>query len=153
MKRSTAAALFGLLLLGLAVISSTRDGRCWLQQMAVAQVDDVLDTVAITGAQRKSLEDAKDSAFAAVNARFELVRNIVRCAFSSGERRAPKYLIEVPRFGPVSEIRWSAPPGSSWAPPAVSRWPRPPPAPNGYLPQRRGTMATEWQSCCSGAWH
>ncbi len=142
MKRSTALAMLGLFVLAMGALCSTAEGRGWLKDVASAQVDDVLDTVAVTPEQRRALDDMKKYLAAEIDAKIEQLQGLVRCVVQARTRPTGAFRLELPRIGPLSEVRV--------APRLIRSLAKPCPG-SGYLPPPRGAVAAEWRSCCSVA--
>ncbi len=143
MKRSTALALMGLFILGMGALWATVDGRRFLRNIAAAQLDDVLDTVAVTHNQRVALERAKHAVAAEVDLRVEQLRGLIECAMNSHARPRGRFFLGLPGNRPAAEIRP--------LPFFVRHSGRGACPSNGYLPPPRGAVAAEWRSCCSVA--
>jgi hypothetical protein len=145
MKRSTALALLGLFTLGVVAMGATSEGRRGLKAIAAAQVDDVLDTVAVTQDQRRALERLKTFVAAEVDAKVEQLQSLIRCAVNSRSRPARRFLLGAPAIGPISQVHLASPQ-------LVQNWARKGSCTgHGFLPPARGTVAAEWRSCCFAA--
>jgi hypothetical protein len=142
MRRSTAAALLGLFILGMGVLCSTESGRRGLQNLATAQVDDVLDTIAVTQNQRLALERVRENVVAEINSRVEQLQNLIRCALDSPRPRGRFHLASPPNVR-TSELRALPFLVRSTSTRSCSS--------SSYLLPRRAAVAAEWRSCCSVA--
>ncbi len=139
MKRSAALGLLGVFILGFGALCATAAGRHWLKEIAVAQVDDVLDTLAVTDRPRRALEEIKNRVAVAIEGKIRQVESVLRCAVNSRSGSSPRFQLAPPRIGPISEFR---------ADPRIPRvWVHGSRPPSSYLPPIRGAFATEWRSC------
>ncbi len=139
MKRSAALGLLGVFILGFGAMCATTAGRHWLKEVAVAQVDDVLDTVAVTERQRRALEEIKNHVAGALEAKIRQLEGVVRCAVNNRAGSSHRFHLSAPRIGPISEFR---------ADPLLPRvWVQGSRPQSSYLPPIRGAFATEWRSC------
>ncbi|HKD41735.1 MAG TPA: hypothetical protein VKB87_15745 [Myxococcaceae bacterium] len=143
MRRSTAAALLGLFILGMGLLCSSESGRRGLQNLATAQVDDVLDTIAVTQNQRLALERVRQDVVAEINARVEQLQNLIRCALDSRSPPRGRFHLVSPPNVRTSELRALPFLVRSTATRSCSS--------SSYLPPRRAAVAAEWRSCCSVA--
>ncbi len=143
MKRSTALALLSVVVSSIGVLCATGEGRQWLLDAAADQVDGVLDTIAVTPEQRRTLEQVQSVVQSHLGARVEKLRSVLRCATARNDERHHLLLFTLPPIGSLSELTSS--PQRAWA------WSGSHRPGNGYLPPRPGSFATEWRSCRSFA--
>jgi len=138
-KRTAALGLLGVFILSLGAICATADGRRWLKKVAIAQVDDVLDTIAVTQRQRQALEEIKNLVAAEVEGKIRQLEGLIQCAVNSRSGSSHRLQLVAPRIGPISEFR---------ADPRIPRvWVHSSRPPTSFLPPIRGSFATEWRSC------
>ena len=139
MKQSTALALVAVVISCLGVICVTAEGRRWLGEIAAEQVDGMLDSVALTPSHRRTLEELKRAAIAQVDAKFEQLRDVLRCAVPRRSHPREVTILALPALSRLPV--WTAHPRSfdAWRSGAC--------AGNGYLPAPRGALAMEWRSC------
>ncbi len=88
MRRWTAVALV-LPLLGLGALFANAGGRRWVRERAAEQVDDVLDAIAVTAAQRAALDEAKEALAVRLESKMAQLGTMIRTAWHFGASDCP----------------------------------------------------------------
>ncbi len=88
MRRWTAVALV-LPFLGLGALFANAGGRRWVRELAAEQVEDVLDAIAVTAAQRAALDEFKEALAVRLESKMAQLGTMIRTVWHFGASDCP----------------------------------------------------------------